>query len=605
LSVGRPTVPAHGLIVFASGGTGGTWWSSGGATGPGFLSDLRRDGFVTVELSWPAGWPNPPTGDDVGPAHMSCRPATAFRWIYDNLYTPLAITARLGECGFCLTGQSGGSSQVTYPLSHYGLDPIVDGVFPTGGPTHSAQRKGCLRDPSEKNYWYDDVHAAGFDRSYGYSSNGPCVLHDPAFASRWDTESVDTGGSRYVYPRTRVHLVNGTADTLALSHAVDYVARLNAEGSPWVESDVVDMPHEIWGSPTAMGDLAAALRSRALPRLSVGDASVSEGSTTATLSFPVTLSPAFDQAVSVHYSTHDGSAVAPADYVPADGTLTFAPGQVSSTANVTVNGDTAPEQDETLTLDLSSPDNAVIVDGSGVGTIVNDDGAVPGTPLPSVYVGDAWGLEGSGSLVFPLSLSAAPASPVSVVVKTMDTTAKAASDYAAVSSTTVSFAAGQTSASLPVALLDDALGEGNETFTVSLSSPSGVVIGDSSATGTIVDEEGPLQLSVDDPWVVEGNSGSRTMVFSVRSSSPVGSGQSVSVSVQTADGTATTANGDYTTVPLTTVSFAAGDTVKTVAVTVTGDTTVEPDETLTLKLSSPKGAVIVDGSGVGTIVNDD
>jgi len=40
-------------------------------------------------------------------------------------------------------------------------------------------------------------------------------------------------------------------------------------------------------------------------------------------------------------------------------------------------------------------------------------------------------------------------------------------------------------------------------------------------------------------------------------------------------------------------------------VTVTGDTTVEPDETLTLKLSSPKGAVIVDGSGVGTIVNDD
>jgi Calx-beta domain len=83
------------------------------------------------------------------------------------------------------------------------------------------------------------------------------------------------------------------------------------------------------------------------------------------------------QAVTVQYQTADGTAAAGSDYVARGGTLTFGPGETSKTVSVTVNGDSAVEGDETFFLDLSSPVNATILDGRGVGTIIDDD--LPGT----------------------------------------------------------------------------------------------------------------------------------------------------------------------------------------------------------------------------------
>ena len=54
-----------------------------------------------------------------------------------------------------------------------------------------------------------------------------------------------------------------------------------------------------------------------------------------------------------------------------------------------------------------------------------------------------------------------------------------------------------------------------------------------------------------------------------------------------------------------TVSFAAGETSRTIAVSAIGDTTVEPNETFTVTLSAPTGATLADAVATGTIVNDD
>lgn len=72
------------------------------------------------------------------------------------------------------------------------------------------------------------------------------------------------------------------------------------------------------------------------------------------------------------------------DYVPASGQLSFPAGITTRTVSVPVNGDTVVEPNETLTLNLSSPLNAVIGDATGVGTIVNDDGGVPATMITPV-----------------------------------------------------------------------------------------------------------------------------------------------------------------------------------------------------------------------------
>jgi hypothetical protein len=113
----------------------------------------------------------------------------------------------------------------------------------------------------------------------------------------------------------------------------------------------------------------------ALPSLSINDVTVTEGNAgTVNADFTVTLSTASGQTVTVQYATANGTATAPADYTAASGTLTFTPGgPLTQTISVPVLGDVFCEADETFTVTLTTPVNAVLEDDQGVGTIVADD----------------------------------------------------------------------------------------------------------------------------------------------------------------------------------------------------------------------------------------
>jgi Calx-beta domain/Divergent InlB B-repeat domain/PKD domain len=115
----------------------------------------------------------------------------------------------------------------------------------------------------------------------------------------------------------------------------------------------------------------------AVPALSINDVSVTEGNSgTTTLGFTVSLSAVSGQTVTVGYATANGTATtADNDYVTASGTLTFSPGATTQPVNVTVNGDTKNEANETVLVNLSGAVNATISDSQGVGTINNDDAA--------------------------------------------------------------------------------------------------------------------------------------------------------------------------------------------------------------------------------------
>ncbi len=143
------------------------------------------------------------------------------------------------------------------------------------------------------------------------------------------------------------------------------------------------------GTATATGtinnDDAAPL---APPTVSIANATVSEGNSgTSTMAFTVTLSRATDKAVTVGYSTANGTATADRDYTATAGTLTFAAGTTSQKVNVAVTGDTAVEPTETFTVKLANPGNATLGTATATGTITNDDTA---TPVPPV-AGDRWG----------------------------------------------------------------------------------------------------------------------------------------------------------------------------------------------------------------------
>jgi uncharacterized repeat protein (TIGR01451 family) len=133
---------------------------------------------------------------------------------------------------------------------------------------------------------------------------------------------------------------------------------------------------------------ATTLMQEPTPNLSINDVTLSEGnSATTTFAFTVTLSPTSAQTVTVNYSTANGTATAPTDYTSISSTqLTFAPGESTKTVNVSVNGDTTVEPDETFTVNLSGNSaNSNISDAQGVGTISNDDGA--NVVISQIYAG--------------------------------------------------------------------------------------------------------------------------------------------------------------------------------------------------------------------------
>lgn len=250
----------RGLVALFSGGPGKSFWGEESPAALRFLDDLRGRGLSLVLVRWKTPWLAAVAGEEAGPAHLACRPATVVRWIADELYAPLELAPTGGACGFCITGNSGGASQVAYTLSHYGLDGIVDAVVPTSGPVHAALSKACL--PGGGALRYVPIQARRIDISYGARSGGPCERGDASFARRFAEDGAD-GGDR-THPSTRVHVIVGGGDgSNAPGLARQYVRALRAGGSPVKLEVVAGMGHDVHGSADGLAALRAALLGRA------------------------------------------------------------------------------------------------------------------------------------------------------------------------------------------------------------------------------------------------------------------------------------------------------------------------------------------------------
>ena len=118
--------------------------------------------------------------------------------------------------------------------------------------------------------------------------------------------------------------------------------------------------------------------------------------------------------------------------------------------------------------------------------------ARPDAPgVPRLSVADAGASESDGRLSFPVSLSDASNATVTAAYATEDGTATAGIDYAHATGM-LRFSAGETANTITVTVLADSEAEGDETFTVALSAPTGATLDDASATGTIFASGRPL-----------------------------------------------------------------------------------------------------------------
>jgi subtilisin family serine protease len=323
------------------------------------------------------------------------------------------------------------------------------------------------------------------------------------------------------------------------------------------------------------------------PSLRISDVTVTEGNSDTVLAvFNVTLTPASASTVTVAYATASGTATSGSDFVAASGTLTFSPSATSQTISVVVNGDTVVEPTENFQVNLSNATNSVIVDGQGVGTIATDDGAVttsltvnPSTVAPGGTI-NAQVSNGPGNRTDWIALYQPGAADGSFI------------DWAYLNGQKTAPASGSSTITV---MLPAPTTLGN--YELRLFSNNGYT---RLATAPLTVATAP-SLSISDATVTEGNSGTTTATFTVTLSSA--SSQTVTVAYATANGSAT-AGSDYVAASGS-LTFSPSTVTQTINVTINGDTTIEASETFSVTLSSPVNAVLADGTGIGTIANDE
>lgn len=222
---------------------------------------------------------------------------------------------------------------------------------------------------------------------------------------------------------------------------------------------------------------------------------------------------------------------------------------------------------------------------------------VAGNP-PTFSISSASASEGS-PVVFTVTKSGTASGTLSVDYATANGSATSPADYTTKSGT-LSFLIADTTKTVSVTTVDDALVEGGETFTLNLLNPSpGGTVTDPTGTGTISDNDSvpPSFAIANAAAVVEGG----TLAFKITKSGSASA--PFSVAYASANGTAT-AGSDYTAVAGT-LTFQASETSKVVNVVTTDDSAAESDETALVNLSAPSGgATISRAQATGTIHDD-
>lgn len=209
------------------------------------------------------------------------------------------------------------------------------------------------------------------------------------------------------------------------------------------------------------------------------------------------------------------------------------------------------------------------------------------------------GNDGTRSAAVVVNLSKPNGKTVTVNYKTADGTAAAGSDYTAISGK-LTFARGETRKTILVPVKGDRVVESYEYFFVNLSGAKDARILNSQATVVIFDDE--PYITIDNPAATEGNAGATPLTFTVNLSAPYD--QAVTVNYATANDTAT-AGSDYAATAGT-LTFAPGQTSRTITVLVNGDRLVEPTETFLLNLTNASSnAAISGGVGIAAIIDDE
>ncbi len=557
------------------------------------------------------------------------------------------------------TGNTSGTTTANFAITGSGANPanVADfgGTFPSGTVTFAAGETskvitinvtGDTAVESDEGFTITlSIPSAG--AILGTSTATGSILNDDASlaiaATSASKSEGHSGSTAFTFTVTRTGDITGTATAnyavtgsgANAANAADFggtlpsgtvtfaggetskVITINVTGDTAVESDegftiTLSDPSAgaILGTSTATGSI---LNDDASLAIAATSASKSEGhSGNTAFTFTVTRTGNTSGTTTANFViTGSGANLASvADFGGTfpSGTVTFAAGETSKVITIDVTGDTAVESDEGFTITLSDPSaGAILGTSTATGSILNDDASLA---IAATSASKSEGHSGSTAFTF-------------TVTRTGDTTGTATANYAVTGSGTnaanaadfgatlpsgaVTFAAGETSKVITINVTGDTVVESDEGFTITLSNPSaGAILGTSTATGSILNDDASLAIAATSASKSEGHSGNTAFTFTVTRTGNT-SGTTTANFVITGSGANPANVADFGgTFPGGTVTFAAGETSKVITINVTGDTVVESDEGFTITLSNPSaGAILSTSTATGSILNDD
>ena len=325
------------------------------------------------------------------------------------------------------------------------------------------------------------------------------------------------------------------------------------------------------------------------PELRIRDASASENA--AQVLFTAELSGASSRPITVRWRTSDGDALAGADYTASEGVLSVPAGALDARAFVPLLDDRLDEPDETFTIELSEPPESP---WQTPGRLEPSSTMMPNRRSSS---GTQPLRKGTGASVSLSGSLRTAAGAVTVDYATRAGTATAGVDYRTASGT-LTIPPGSTGETIRVTIVDDRLHENRETLELVLADPDFATPGDLVAEGTIRDDDAEPGLSIADVSASERAGG---MVF-VATMEAV-AGRTLTWDFQTWDGSAV-AGEDYER-RTGTLMFEAGETRKTIPVTIVDDTMDEVEEDFRVILRNPRDAGLAVPEPTGLILDDD
>lgn len=303
----------------------------------------------------------------------------------------------------------------------------------------------------------------------------------------------------------------------------------------------------------------------------------------------------------------------------ATGTVSFADGELTQDIVLRVRGDRVVELAETLTVTLSNPQGNVRLGVSSANTtLLNDDTGISITGVSTDV------LEGGGGDITPITFRISRTENLGVQAEIdwrfvrVGTSAAESNDFVAgqnalgvpdgMPSGRVTFAPGQSEILVTVNVQGENLIESNETFGIVLfNPPAGVQIINGEAYGAIRTDESVFSIAAVTPSTVEGNGTGGIQEFVVTRTGNTSQAASIDFQIEGAGELPANLSDFAVGQGLTgTVSFASGETSKTIQVRLNGDTTLEGTEAFSVTLVPTSVNTQVDvGSAVASIINDD